>query len=125
MLLHLFYHPLCPPSSPPCSSLLLLYTLFLPLILLFLPSSHFLLLPGVAAAAVPPEPPQEVGPEAAEGAGVASGAVSRSDVLLQVAEQEEGAFALLTAVRTLHVVVAHHVADGKTCRHTGRDSIHS
>lgn len=113
-LLLRFYHHFSSPSFPLCPC-------FLPLLLVLLSfllsssSSPLLFLPGIAATAVPPEPPQEVGPEAAEGAGVASGPVSRSDVLLQAAGQEEGARAVLAAVGTLHVVAAHHVADGKTC----------
>lgn len=63
-----------------------------------------------------------MGPEAAEGAGVASGPMSRTDVLLQPAGQEEGVLAFLTSVRALHVVAAHHVTDGKTCKDTRRET---
>lgn len=78
-------------------------------------------LASVAAAAVSLEAPQKVGPEAAEGAEVASGPVGRGHVLLQPAGQKEGELAVLTAVRTLYVVAPFHVGDGETCKDMHRD----
>ena len=133
LFLLLLYHHRCSPPLPPHSLLFsLLFFIFLLLLSPSLSSSYtsscsslslLLLLPGVAAAAVPPEASQEVRPEAAEGAGVASRPVGGADVLLQTAGEEEGAFAVLTAVRTLHVVAAHHVTDGETCKDTHREAL--
>lgn len=63
-----------------------------------------------------------MGAEAAEGAGVASGPMSRADVLLQPAGQEEGELTFPAAVRSLHLVAALHVAGGKTCRDKRRET---
>lgn len=103
-LLLFLYHPL---RSFPLRSSLLPLLLFLPSPLLFLA--------GVASAAVPPEASQEVRPEAAEGAGVATGPVRCSDVLLQPAGKEEGTLAVFAVVRSFNIVGTHHVTDGETC----------
>lgn len=127
IIIFLFFYHLSHSSSWPLLSFPLLpfvLCLLLNLYVLSLPSSQLALLalpptlPGIAAAAVSFEAAQEVGPEAAEGAGVASRPVGRGHVLLQAAGQEEGELAVLTAVRTLHLVAALHMCDGETCEDT-------
>lgn len=121
ILFLLLYHLCCFPSCPP--SFLLPFLLLVILVLILSSSSSsqlalFTLPPifaSIAAAAVPLEAAQEVGPEAAEGADVASGPVGRGHVLLQPAGQEEGELAVFTAVWTLHIVAALHVGDGEAC----------